>query len=133
MSTKSSLYFDDNFHLYKDGFDRDHVYLAFRRSVGPVEELIIKIPLVVWKEMRKQTIQPEERYLALTDAELRAEAERAVDDHRTRLASEPDSPIKGMLGILLFGPPESSREEMIERFIANYRPRAERTPMKGSA
>jgi hypothetical protein len=122
MSTKRTLYFDDVFHLYADGFDSDNVYLEVQLAGGPIGELVVKIPLIAWKEMRQHTIQPEERYLDLSDAELIVEAERAVDEHREWLAAAPNSPLKSMAGLFLFGPPELSRAEMIERFIGNYRP-----------
>jgi hypothetical protein len=122
MSTKSTLYLNENLHFYREAFDREHVYLALGKASGAIDQLVIKIPLVAWKEMRKQTMQPEERYLDLEDDELIAEAEREVGEHRDRLSKEPNSPFKGMFGLLLFGPAESSREEMIERFIENYRP-----------
>ena len=120
MSTRSTLWHNDDFHLYREGFDEDNVYLEIRSPY--LEELIVKIPLAAWKEMRKQSIQPAESYLDLTEAELRAEAERQVDEHRARLASLPESPIRKLSGILLFGPPEAGREEMIQSFLEHYRP-----------
>jgi hypothetical protein len=127
VSTRSTLWHDDRFHLYREAFDDVHVYLEITTEM--FESLILKIPLDAWREMRKQTIEPAERYSYLTDAELWEEAEREVDKHRAWLAQEAQSPLSRVSGLMLFGSPESTREEMIENFLNSYRPtfRRERT------
>ena len=118
VSARRTLWYSDEFHLFKDGFDDENIYLEVRDA--RFRELILRIPLIAWKEMRKHTIEPEERYLDLSDSEMREEAEHRVDEHRAALASEPDSRFKGLFGSFLFGPSESSREEMIEHFLSCY-------------
>ena len=120
MSTKSTLWHNEVFHLYREGLDDENVYLEI--SSPHFEELVLKIPLDAWKEMRKHTIEPAERYLDLTDEQLLQEAERAVDKHRAWLDEHRESPIAGLAGFLLFGSPESTREEMIRGFLESYRP-----------
>ena len=123
MSTRSTLWYSDDLHLYTDGFDRENVYLEVDVGSPYLENLIVKIPLVAWKEMRKHTIQPSERYLDLTDDELHEEAERAVDEHRAWLDERKDAgSFLRSAGLLLFGSPESTRDEMIGRFVHHYRP-----------
>ena len=124
MSTRSTLWYSDEFHLYKEAGDNSHVYLEVRSP--HFEELVLRIPLAAWKEMRQHTIQPSERYLDLSADELRKEAEREVDAHRERLDSirKEDGPGQALLmssGILQYGPPDSSREEMVESFLRHYR------------
>ena len=118
MSTRQTLWFSDEYHLFIDGFDNENVYLEIKDS--NFQELVLKIPLVAWKQMRKHTIQPDERYLELTDEELRTEAKRALDEHIADLAKEPDSPWKGFFGSFVFGPPDTDREDMIENFLRHY-------------
>jgi hypothetical protein len=125
MSTKSTLWHNDVFHLYSEGFDIENVYLEIAGDA--VGQLVVKIPLAAWKEMRQQTIQPAEQYLDLSDEELLLEASRQVDEHRARLEelrqTDPQhSPLRGLLGSFLFGLPNSSREEMIANFLNHYRP-----------
>lgn len=120
MSTRITLWYSDEYHLYQDGFDEQNVYLDIKST--QFDSLILKIPLAAWKEMRQHTIEPNERYLSLSDEELRAEAEREVDDHREYLDSLGDSRFKSMAGMLIYGPAEGSREDMIERFLTYYRP-----------
>jgi len=119
MSTRITLWYGEDLHLYQDGFDDENVYLEVRSQY--FDQLVVKIPLSAWKAMRQHTIQPAARYINVTDEELLREAEQEVDAHRARLAQEPDSKFKGFLGSFTFGNPESTREEMIRRFLQGYR------------
>src|SRR5690349_2828875 len=96
MSTKSTLWYDGEYHLYQEGFDHEHVYLDIQSS--HFAELTLKLPLPVWKELRKHTIQPDEEYLDLSDEQLRAEAVTAVDKHRKWLEENNDSRLASLFG-----------------------------------
>jgi hypothetical protein len=54
MSTKKSIYLDDDFHLYTDALDNEHVYLALEKASGAVAEMVIKIPMTTWKNMQER-------------------------------------------------------------------------------
>lgn len=125
MSTKQTLWYSDEFHLYSEGLDDENIYLEVNSPA--FEKLVLKIPLMAWKEMRKQTIQPAEQYLNMSDDELIEEALRKVDDHRAELAKIQETGpehagLSIMFGSFVFGPPESSRDEMIVRFLQTHRP-----------
>jgi hypothetical protein len=122
MSTKSTLWYSEQLHLYQDAFDVENVYLDIETQSPYLEQVTIKIPLSSWKEMRKQTIQPAERYSDLSNEEMLAEAARAVDEQRARLEAAPDGPFKQLAGAFLFDSPESERAEMIDHFLRVYRP-----------
>ena len=53
MSTKATLWLSDEFHLYRDVFDDENVYLEVRGS-GLVEQFVVKIPIAAWNEMRQR-------------------------------------------------------------------------------
>jgi hypothetical protein len=123
MSTRLTLWYSDEYHLYQEGFDDKNVCLEIRSPL--FESLILKIPLTAWKEMRQQTIQPNERYLDFTEEELLAEAEREVDAHRAQLDEIREeggkhTGLRMMLGSFVFGSPDASRDEMIQHFVACY-------------
>lgn len=125
MSTKMTLWHNDDFHLYAEGLDDENVYLDIRTPY--TEQFVLKIPLSAWKEMRRHTIEPAERYSDMSDDELLMEAERAVDEHRARLheirqQGGRNIELRLMLGSFIFGPPESTPEEMIKSFLSVYRP-----------
>jgi len=125
MSTKSTMWYGSDFHLYREGFDDAHVYLDIR--VPYFEQLTLKIPLEAWKEMRKHTIEPNETYLELSNEELRQEATRRVKEHRrsldeTRAKGGHNLGPRLMGGFLVYGDPEASEAEMVEHFVRFYRP-----------
>jgi hypothetical protein len=53
MSTKHTIYLDDDFHLYFDVIDQENVYLALDRESGYIAQLVVKIPMETWNEMRR--------------------------------------------------------------------------------
>ncbi len=57
MSTKATLYLDDDFHLYRDALDDENVYLELESTSKYVESLVLTIPIQVWNEMRKHTFE----------------------------------------------------------------------------
>ena len=125
MSTKSTFWHNDDFHLYREGFDDANIYLDIQ--VPYFEQLTLKIPLEAWKEMRKYTLEPNERYLDLSDEELRQEAELRVREHRqsldeTRAKGGNNLGLRLMGGFLVYGDPEAAEAEMIDHFIRFYRP-----------
>jgi hypothetical protein len=123
MSTRGTLWHNDEFHLYQEGFDNENVYLEIEGDPR-LESLVIKIPLLAWKEMRRHTLEPEEGYSDMSADEFATEAARAVDEHRLRLERESKSQFGRMAGMALFGSPDSSRDEMIRCFLRFYRPAA---------
>lgn len=121
MSTKCSLYWNDSFHLYTEAFDRDNVYLeVYTHGDRFNNATTVVIPLSVWKDMRTHSVQPEERYMEFTDEEMLAEAERCVDEHRTWLVEHKDTPLGKFAGVFTYGPPETSREEMISNWLISF-------------
>lgn len=125
MSTKSTLWNNDDFHLYSEEFDDANVYLDI--NVPYFAELTLKIPLAAWKEMRKHTIEPNESYLDLSDDELRQEAIRCVKAHRRaldeiRAEGGNNLELRLMRGFLPYGSLESTEDEMVEHFMRFYRP-----------
>ena len=122
MSTKSTLFYNDDFHLYSEALDYENVYLDVRNNSAFVEgEFVIRIPLRVWREMRSHTLEEAERHLDMSAEEVRAEAEVRVDEHRAWLEEHKDSSWATFVGSLMYGPHDSTREAMIERYIASWR------------
>lgn len=133
MSTRSTIWYDpdSNWHLYWDGFDRDHVYLQFPMPGSPLVGThdngadlapALRIPLHIFKGIVFEGVALERlKFVGMSEERLRAEAEAAVDEHRAYLEAHKDSRIFQLMGVLTFGPPESTREEMIESYIESTR------------
>ena len=47
MSTRITLWYSEDLHLYQDGFDDENVYLEIRSQY--FDALVVKIPLSAWK------------------------------------------------------------------------------------
>ncbi|HZP26637.1 MAG TPA: hypothetical protein VFB90_06275 [Dehalococcoidia bacterium] len=54
MSTKATLWLSDDFHLYREVLDDQNVYLEVRGSEF-IEQIVMKIPIAAWNEMRQHT------------------------------------------------------------------------------
>ena len=105
MSTLSSLYYNNSkstdgkletvIHVAEDLADGDIVIeirgLPFDASVSR-ESIELRLPLKVWATIRAHTA-PNERYLTITDEELRAEAEVWVKSRIDEF--DPANPITG--------------------------------------
>jgi hypothetical protein len=84
MSTKCSLVSGDKFHLFEESFDLAHnVWLDLDgcRFEATPHGLRIEIPLAIWETIRQHS--PANFDLArLTDAQLKADAGKRVDERR---------------------------------------------------
>ena len=117
MSAKSSLYYGHGFHLYSEAFDDTAVYLQVD---GLSTTTTFHIPLHVWKQMRRETLCPAERYSDLTDAEFLAEGVEQVRAHRAELEKYKDHPIAKYVGSWTFGPPETDEHTMLCNWLTSW-------------
>ena len=123
MSTKCSLAHGPGFHLYREVFDDNNVYLEvegthFKASYNRV---MLPIPVPVWEVIRCCQGADYE-YVDKTDAELRDEVERSVDERLTLYedASERMAPRHRLFGIAIFGSIDAPREEQVAKGIAHF-------------
>lgn len=131
MSTLNSLYYEVRdadganrarlIHVAEDLADGEvmielrgvpvHAYVS-----GDAIEL--RLPLKIWAAIRVHT-SPNERYLTITDEELRAEAEQWVK--RRIQEFDPARPITGIAGAALAGMASDPADVQIERYIRYYK------------
>lgn len=122
MSTKSTIWYGEDWHLYHEAFDNQNVYLEFPGG-GALQGAAIQIPLHIWKAFREAEVDGLE-FVGISEDELRAKAEAAVDEHRAYLATATGQ-LSRLFGSLTFGPPESTRDEMVARYMDECRYEAE--------
>ena len=113
MSTKATIAHGNNFHLYRESLDEDHVYLEvegtqFEASYGRV---MVPIPVHIWEVIRRHpgvSLQ----LASKTDAELRQHVEAALDDRLKwhREAGENAKSLMALSGSLVFGSIDDPRE-----------------------
>lgn len=127
MSTKCTIACGENFHLYHEVLDDDHVYLelettCFEAGYGRV---MIPLPIHIWEAIRHlggarlELVDKE-------DAELLAMVEATVCDRITRYeAAERDNPKRAALasfvGGLSYGPANTPSAEQIRKGMEYYR------------
>lgn len=124
MSTKCSLAYGPDFHLYHDLMDEDEG-VCLRMPMAHFEmnlgEVTLRIPIEVWEFIRHKGAA--DLSLAnLSDEELQKKVEAEVDDRISEIkASSADSrPLLNLAGFLIYGNGEDSRELQIKRAIDYY-------------
>lgn len=123
MSTKSTLVYGPNFHLYQDMLDDGCVFLelegvSYETRPGGVN---VRIPLATWEIVRQHT-NGELKITHLTDDEIQAHVEREVDKRLTRYEqAEQNAAALGLSGVLAYGPVESPRESQIAAGVSYFK------------
>jgi len=121
MSTKCSIAHGDNFHLYQDLLDEEHVCLRLEHvefSASP-DELTVKIPLHLWEFLRSFP-GADLSEANKTDEEIDQEARVRVDERLAKFKateSDSESTLLHLGGAFVMGPIELPREEQIANYV----------------
>ena len=116
MSTKSTIAYGRNFHLYHEGLDEDYVYLELEgtKFEASYNRVMVPIPVHVWEVIRRYP-GIDLQYAEKTDAGIRLYVEQEVDE-RLKLYEEADERSKGLAslsGSLAFGSADQPRDQQI--------------------
>jgi len=132
MSTKSSIAYGDNFHLYHEVWDDDHVYLEletthFEAGYGRV---MVPIPIHIWEVIRHLG-GAQLDLVEKTDEELLATVVTNVDEriakYQEALREHPDRVgLISFIGGMVYGSAKQPREEQIESGMEFYRKERQR-------
>lgn len=117
MSTVCSLAYDDSFHLYRECFDEENVYLElesveFEATPGRVT---VTIPIAIWETIREYSIQ-DLSYADKTDTEIEAMVIEAVESRIEEYNNCDDERQKNFIsivGAICYGLADSTKEEQI--------------------
>ena len=115
MSTRATLSYGPNFHLFEEVFDEEHVYLELSRAdfEATPGRVLVTIPLAVWEVVRAHSTF-DASLADLDDTALLAHVEAEVD---VRIAG------RDPFGFGVYGSPDDPREEQMERGLAWRRER----------
>ncbi len=132
MSTKATIAYGDNFHLYHEVADDNHVYLEleateFEASHGRV---MISIPISIWETIRplggarlELVNHMDEDLLAMVEADV----DERIACHEKLLRENPDrAGLASLCGLLVYGGADDPREEQIKSGMEHYRHERER-------
>lgn len=123
MSTKSTIAYGSTFHFYHEVLDDNYVYLeleqvAFEAAYNRVK---VPIPVHIWEVIR-QYPGIDLAWAEKSDQNILDYVTESVDD-RLREYEEAEAKQKGLValvGSMVFGMADSSREEQIEAGVAYY-------------
>ena len=125
MSTKETVAYGNNFHLYKEGLDTDSIYLELEgvQFEASYNRVTVSIPVHVWEVIR-QYPGVNLSWADKTDEEIIEYVEAHVDERIKRLEEAENSPNKrliALIGSIPYGTADSPRIEQIEKGIEHYK------------
>lgn len=126
MSTKCTIAYGGNFHLYREVLDHDHVYLQLDTThfEAGYSRVMIPIPIHIWETIRHLG-GAELDLVDRTDAELVAMVEKTVDERIAeyeRVARErPDrAGLLAIIGSLVYGAADEPRERQVRHGLEYF-------------
>ncbi len=116
MSTKSTIAYGTNFHLYHEVLDEDYVYLRLEgvQFEAGYNRVMVPIPVHIWEFIR-QYPGVDLKWADRTDAQIKKHVESEVDERLARYKST-DSSRSGLtrlLGSMVYGTADEPREKQI--------------------
>jgi hypothetical protein len=125
MSTKATIAYGKDFHLYEEMGDQNHIYIELETNNYEARygRVMLPIPVHIWEAIREF---PGVRFelAGLSDAKLQQRVEREVDE---RIAKWREAKKRGeksvwrWVGALAFGDADDSRAKQIKKGLAYYR------------
>lgn len=123
MSTKSTIAYGANFHLYHEALDEDYVYLQLEgvQFEASYNRVMVPIPVHIWEFIR-QYPGIDLEWVDKTDAEIRQHVEREVDERleKYKKADDGRGGLIRLLGSLVYGTADEPRETQIEAGIQYF-------------
>ena len=140
MSTKATIAYGNNFHLYREVFDEDFIYLEMEgvRFEASYNRVMIPIPVHIWEVIRRRlepsAVAKQRRYppghtgtdlswANITEEEIVRYVEQQVDERIEKYQQAEDEPNKrlmALLGSMPYGTADLPRQQQIEQGIAHY-------------
>lgn len=125
MSTKATVAYGPNFHLYKEVFDENFIYLelegvSFEASYNRV---MVPIPVHIWEVIR-QYPGTDLSWSDKTDEDIESYVEQEVNE-RIRKYEQADNDqhrsLIALCGSLTYGEADSPHQEQLERGVAYFK------------
>lgn len=123
MSTKCTVMYYDNFHLYHECFDNQNVYLQIDNGQfeASQDSVTLTIPLEIWESIRRCKCA-DLSLAGKTDEELTQQVTLEVEDRVIKYQEAHDKlkPLIALGGSMVYGDVKSSKEEQIENGVTYY-------------
>ena len=124
MSTKATIAYGNNFHLYKEVFDEDFIYLEMEgvRFEASYNRVTIPIPVHIWEVIR-QYEGTDLSWAETSEEEIVRYVKQQVDERIEKYQQAEDEPNKRLMALLSsmpYGTADLPRQQQIEQGIAHY-------------
>jgi len=126
MSTKCSLAYGENFHLYHECFDNDNVYLRLINSAFQVDRdnVTVTIPIYIWETIRHFG-EPDLSKANLSDAEIfdlvTSKVDERIKEFQEANGNKQKQAVLNFFGSLVYGGAEEPKETQIELGVEYYK------------
>lgn len=128
MSTKATIAYGPDFHLYHEVLDEQYVYLRLEGTPfeASYNTVTVSIPVHIWEVIR-QYEGVDLSFAEASDEELRTFVEEQVDERRADYeeADEDAKNLVRVLGSIPFGTADKPREEQIQKGMDYYQKKRE--------
>jgi hypothetical protein len=120
MSAKSSLIHGTDFHLYKDCFDDEHVYLHLDNTEFEATQnsICVKISAAIWEVIRQQ-VGIDLFWASQSDDDISQYVENQVDERIKKYELNPHFAMN-VIDFIPLGLVTDPREKQIEQGITYY-------------
>ena len=124
MSTKVTVAYGENFHLYKEILDENFIYLEVEgvQFEASYNRVMIPIPVHIWEVIR-QYEGTDLSWASRTDDEIAQYVEQEVDKRIQKLKeaeNEKSKRLIALLGSMPYGMADIPRQQQIEKGIAYF-------------
>ena len=124
MSTKATVAYGSNFHLYQEVLDENFIYLelegvSFEASYNRV---MVPIPVHIWEVIR-QYPGTDLSWSDKTDEEIARYVEQEINERIERYQKAENDQHRGLIalfGSLDYGSADTPRQEQIEQGVAHF-------------
>ncbi len=119
MSTKCSISYGENHHLYNECFDGDNIYLSLKNCPFEVSNggVMVSIPLYIWETIRHKGA-PDLSKADLTDDQLlqdvELEVDRRIEEYQGVIDNDKLKSWLNFCGLFIFGGADTPREEQVK-------------------
>ena len=125
MSTKVTVAYGKNFHLYKEILDENFIYLEIEgvQFEASYNRVMMPIPVHIWEVIR-QYEGTDLSWASKTDEEIVRYVEQEVDKQIQKYQqaeNEKSKRLIALLGSMPYGMADTSRQQQIEKGIAYFK------------
>ena len=125
MSTKATIAYGNNFHLYKEVLDEDFIYLEIEgvQFEASYNRVMIPIPVHIWEVIR-QYEGTNLSWANTTEEEIVRYVEQQVDERIQKYQqgeNEQNKRLIALLGSMPYGMADTPRQQQIEQGIAHFK------------